>query len=49
MRNLKKFLALVMAVLMLFGMAAIPTGAADDADSDYLEAAQQLAALKTAI
>lgn len=25
MRNLKKFLALVMAVLMLFGMAAIPT------------------------
>ncbi len=45
MRNLKKFLALVMAVLMLFGMAAIPTGAAEDADSDYLEAAQQLAAL----
>lgn len=47
MRNLNKFLALVMAVLMLFGMAVIPMSAVneDDADSIYYEAAQQLAAL----
>lgn len=45
MRNLKKFLALVMAMLMIFSMAAITTWAADDADSDYIEAAQHLAAL----
>lgn len=45
MRNLKKFLALVMAMLMVFGMAVITTGAADDADSEYLGAAQHLAAL----
>lgn len=47
MRNLNKFLALVMAVLMLFSMAVIPMSAAneDDADSIYYEAAQQLAAL----
>ncbi len=45
MRNLKKFLALVMAMLMVFGMAVITTGAADDADSEYLSAVQHLAAL----
>lgn len=44
MRNLKKFLALVLASLMVFSAAVITTGAADDAD--YTDAAQHLAALK---
>ena len=45
MRNLKKFLALVLAMLMVFSMAVITTGAADD-DADYTNAANHLAALK---
>ena len=44
MRNLKKFLALVLAMLMVFSMAVITTSAADDAD--YSDAAHHLAALK---
>lgn len=44
MRNLKKFLALVLAMLMVFSMAVITTGAADEAD--YSDAAHHLAALK---
>jgi len=44
MRNLKKFLALVLATLMLLSVAVISTSAADKAD--YTEAANQLAALQ---
>ncbi|MBQ5390334.1 MAG: S-layer homology domain-containing protein, partial [Clostridia bacterium] len=43
MRNMKKFLALVLATLMVFSMAVISTSAADEAD--YTEAAHHLAAL----
>ena len=45
MRNLKKFLALVLAMLMVLSMAVITTGAASD-DADYSDAANHLAALK---
>ena len=45
MRNLKKFLALVLAMLMMLSVAVISTGAASD-DADYTEAAQRLAALQ---
>ncbi|MBQ4599289.1 MAG: S-layer homology domain-containing protein [Clostridia bacterium] len=45
MRNLKKFLALVLAMLMVFSMAVISTGAATK-DADYTDAAHHLAALK---
>lgn len=44
MRNFKKFLALVMATLMILSAAVITTGAADKAD--YTDAAQHLVALK---
>ena len=44
MRNMKKFLALVLAMLMVFSMAVITTSAADEAD--YTDAALQLNALK---
>lgn len=44
MRNLKKFLALVLATMMLLSVAVISTSAADDAD--YTEAANRLAALQ---
>lgn len=44
MRNFKKFLALMMAVLMVVGMSVIPMGAANTA-ADYTEAAQQLSAI----
>ena len=43
MRNLKKFLALVLAMLMLVGATVITTGAADE--GDYSDAAQRLAAI----
>ncbi len=45
MRNFKKFLALVMATLMILSAAVITTGAADS-KADYTEAAQHLVALK---
>ncbi|MBQ4150733.1 MAG: hypothetical protein IJC81_02890, partial [Clostridia bacterium] len=45
MRNLKKFLALVLAMMMMLSVAVISTSAADD-DADYTEAAQRLAALQ---
>lgn len=45
MRNFKKFLALVMATLMILSAAVITTGAAD-AKADYTEAAQHLVAIK---
>lgn len=45
MRNLKKFLALVLAMLMVLSMAVITTGAASS-DADYTDAANHLAALK---
>jgi len=44
MRNMKKFLALVLAMLMITSMAVMTTSAADEAD--YTDAAQHLAALK---
>ena len=44
MRNMKKFLALVLAMLMVCSMAVMTTSAADEAD--YTDAAQHLAALK---
>ena len=44
MRNFKKFLALVMATLMILSAAVITTGAAGKAD--YTDAAQHLVALK---
>ena len=44
MRNLKKFLALVLATMMLLSVAVISTSAADEAD--YTDAAKQLAALQ---
>lgn len=44
MRNMKKFLALVLAMLMVCSMAVMTTSAADEAD--YTEAAQSLAAIK---
>ncbi len=44
MRNLKKFLALVLATMMLLSVAVISTSAADEAD--YTDAAQHLAALQ---
>ena len=44
MRNFKKFLALVMATLMILSAAVITTGAAEKAD--YTDAAQHLVALK---
>lgn len=43
MRNMKKFLALVLAMVMVFSMAVITTSAADEAD--YTDAAMQLNAL----
>lgn len=43
MRNFKKFLALALAMLMLVGMTAITTGAAEEAD--YSDAAQKLASI----
>ncbi len=43
MRNLKKFLALVLATLMLVGATVITTGAATE--GDYSDAAQRLAAI----
>ena len=45
MRNFKKFLALVMATLMILSAAVITTGAADS-KADYTEAAQHLVAIK---
>lgn len=45
MRNFKKFLALVMATLMILSAAVITTGAAT-AKTDYTEAAKHLVALK---
>lgn len=45
MRNFKKFLALVMATLMILSAAVITTGAAAD-KGDYSKAAQHLVALK---
>ncbi|MBQ8837428.1 MAG: hypothetical protein IJ002_08000 [Clostridia bacterium] len=45
MRNLKKFLALVLATMMLLSVAVISTSAAST-DADYTEAAQRLAALQ---
>lgn len=45
MRNLKKFLALVLAMMMMLSVAVISTSAASD-DADYTEAAQRLAALQ---
>lgn len=45
MRNFKRFLALVMATLMILSVAVITTGAAD-ATADYTDAAQHLVALK---
>ena len=45
MRNLKKFLALVLAMLMVLSTAVITTGAASS-DADYTDAANHLAALK---
>lgn len=44
MRNLKKFLALALAVLMVAGAAVLTTGAAK-AGADYTDAAHHLAAL----
>ena len=44
MRNLKKFLALVLATMMLLSVAVISTSAAEK--GDYLDAAQHLAALQ---
>lgn len=44
MRNMKKFLALVLAMLMITSMAVVTTSAADEAD--YTEAAQTLVGLK---
>ncbi len=44
MRNLKKFLALVLATMMLLSVAVISTSAADKAD--YTDAANHLAALQ---
>ncbi len=44
MRNLKKFLALVLASLMILSVAVISTGAAEK--GDYTEAAQHLASLQ---
>lgn len=44
MRNMKKFLALVLAMLMITSMAVMTTSAADEAD--YTEAAETLNALK---
>ncbi len=44
MRNFKKFLSLTLAMLMVFSMSVLTTGAAD-AEADYLDAAQQLAAI----
>lgn len=51
MRNFKKFLALVLATLMVFSVAVISTSAEDvlvaaNTSSEYTEAAQHLAALK---
>lgn len=43
MRNLKRFLALALAMLMLVGMTVITTGATEEAD--YSDAAQKLAAI----
>ncbi len=45
MRNLKKFLALVLATMMLLSVAVISTNAAET-NSDYVEAAQRLASLQ---
>lgn len=45
MRNFKKFLALVMATLMILSAAVITTGAADE-KADYSNAAHHLVALK---
>lgn len=44
MRNMKKFLALVLAMLMVCSMAVMTTSAAEE--GDYTDAAQHLAALK---
>ena len=44
MRNFKKFLSLALAMLMLVGSLVLTTGAAD-ATTDYLDAAQRLAAI----
>ncbi|MBQ4556913.1 MAG: hypothetical protein IJA60_04620 [Clostridia bacterium] len=44
MRNLKKFLALVLAMMMVLSVAVISTSAADEAD--YTDAANHLAALQ---
>ena len=44
MRNLRKFLALVLATLMLAGSVVVTTGAAKSG-ADYTDAAHHLAAL----
>lgn len=44
MRNFKRFLALALAMLMLTGMAILPTGAAEE-EADYTDAARRLAAI----
>lgn len=44
MRNFKKFLSLALAMLMVFGMTVLTTGAAE-VDADYMDAAQHLAAI----
>ncbi|MBQ5390341.1 MAG: hypothetical protein IIU58_05480, partial [Clostridia bacterium] len=44
MRNFKKFLSLALAMLMVFSMTVLTAGA-KAADADYIDAAQQLAAI----